>query len=159
MCYYKGLPRWPSDKDSPANIDAVRQQRLADRQADRHHGRIGDQRQIISARRDDGLVERKAVVLGRDMAFLRIEPLVLEEDDGIPQSCQTLRPHESQHARPPCPSPTPGVCQCRGHGFSPWSRKVSQAEQLTLWTTTSESAPEPARCSCPACVLQLPKST
>jgi len=23
--------------------------------------------------------------------------------------CQTLWPHESQHARPPCPSPTPGV--------------------------------------------------
>ena len=21
----------------------------------------------------------------------------------------SLRPHESQHARPPCPSPTPGV--------------------------------------------------
>ena len=27
----------------------------------------------------------------------------------IAQSCPTLRPHESQHARPPCPSPTPGV--------------------------------------------------
>ena len=28
----------------------------------------------------------------------------------ITQSCPTLlRPHESQHARPPCPSPTPGV--------------------------------------------------
>ena len=25
------------------------------------------------------------------------------------QSCLTLRPHESQHARPPCPSPTPRV--------------------------------------------------
>ena len=25
------------------------------------------------------------------------------------QSCPTLRPHESQHTRPPCPSPTPGV--------------------------------------------------
>ena len=25
------------------------------------------------------------------------------------QSCLTLRPHESQQARPPCPSPTPGV--------------------------------------------------
>ena len=25
------------------------------------------------------------------------------------QPCPTLRPHESQHARPPCPSPTPGV--------------------------------------------------
>ena len=24
-------------------------------------------------------------------------------------SCPTLWPHESQHARPPCPSPTPGV--------------------------------------------------
>ena len=27
----------------------------------------------------------------------------------VAQSCPTLRPHESQHARPPCPSPTPGV--------------------------------------------------
>ena len=26
----------------------------------------------------------------------------------VAQSCPTLRPHESQHARPPCPSPTPG---------------------------------------------------
>ena len=25
------------------------------------------------------------------------------------QSCPILRPHELQHARPPCPSPTPGV--------------------------------------------------
>ena len=27
----------------------------------------------------------------------------------VSQSCPTLRPHESQHARPPCSSPTPGV--------------------------------------------------
>ena len=27
----------------------------------------------------------------------------------VAQSCPTLRPHEPQHARPPCPSPTPGV--------------------------------------------------
>ena len=27
----------------------------------------------------------------------------------VAQSCPTLRPHESQHARPPCPLPTPGV--------------------------------------------------
>ena len=27
----------------------------------------------------------------------------------VAQSCPTLRPHESQHARPPCPSLTPGV--------------------------------------------------
>ena len=27
----------------------------------------------------------------------------------VAQSCPTLRPHESQHARPPCPSQTPGA--------------------------------------------------
>ena len=27
----------------------------------------------------------------------------------VAQSCPTLWPHESQQARPPCPSPTPGV--------------------------------------------------
>ena len=27
----------------------------------------------------------------------------------VVQSCPTLQPHESQHARPPCPSPSPGV--------------------------------------------------
>ena len=27
----------------------------------------------------------------------------------VSQSCPTLRPYEPQHARPPCPSPTPGV--------------------------------------------------
>ena len=30
----------------------------------------------------------------------------------VAQSCLTLRPHESQHARPPCPSPTPQVYSC-----------------------------------------------
>ena len=27
----------------------------------------------------------------------------------VTQLCPTLRPHESQHTRPPCPSPTPAV--------------------------------------------------
>ena len=27
----------------------------------------------------------------------------------VAQLCPTLRPHESQHSRPPCPLPTPGV--------------------------------------------------
>ena len=31
----------------------------------------------------------------------------------------TLRPHESQHARPPCPSPTPGV-HSDSHPSSQW---------------------------------------
>ena len=31
----------------------------------------------------------------------------------------SLRPHESQHARPPCPSPTPGV-HSDSHPLSQW---------------------------------------
>ncbi|KAB0380314.1 hypothetical protein FD755_008098 [Muntiacus reevesi] len=42
----------------------------------------------------------------------------------VTQSCLTLRPHELQHARPPCPSPTPGVysnsCPSSQPGFDPW---------------------------------------
>ena len=36
----------------------------------------------------------------------------------VAQSCPTLRPHESQHARPPCPSPTPGVYNYLGFCLS-----------------------------------------
>ena len=33
------------------------------------------------------------------------------------------------------------ACQCRGHGFEPWSRKISHAmEQLSPCTTTTEPA-------------------
>ena len=33
----------------------------------------------------------------------------LVQFSSIAQSCPTLRPHELQHTRPPCPSPAPGV--------------------------------------------------
>ena len=33
------------------------------------------------------------------------------------------------------------ACQCRGHGFKPWSRKIPHAaEQLSLCTTTTKPA-------------------
>ena len=38
----------------------------------------------------------------------------------VAQSYPTLRPHEPQHARPPCPSPTPGACS----NSSPWSQWI-----------------------------------
>ena len=37
----------------------------------------------------------------------------------VTQSCPTLRPHESQRARPPCPSLTPGV-HSDSSPSSPW---------------------------------------
>ena len=31
------------------------------------------------------------------------------------------------------------VCQCRRHGFNPWSQRIPHAMgQLSLWTTTTE---------------------
>ena len=34
------------------------------------------------------------------------------------------------------------ACQCRGHGFEPWSGKIPHAaEQLGPWATTTEPAP------------------
>ena len=36
----------------------------------------------------------------------------------VAQSCPTLRPHELQHARPPCPSPTPEFTQTHIHRVS-----------------------------------------
>ena len=34
---------------------------------------------------------------------------LIDQFSSVDQSCPTLWPHESQHAKPPCPSPTPGV--------------------------------------------------
>ena len=51
----------------------------------------------------------------------------------------SLRPHESQHTRPPCPSPTPGV-----HSNScPWSRWCIQPSHPLSFPTPS--APNPSQ--------------
>ena len=41
------------------------------------------------------------------------------------------------------------ACQCRGHGFEPWSGRIPHAaEQLGLWATTTEPAHlEPVLCN------------
>ena len=41
--------------------------------------------------------------------YLIISLVQFSSFSSVAQSCPTLWPHESQHARPPCPSPTPGV--------------------------------------------------
>ena len=61
-----------------------------------------------------------------------------------------LRPHESQHARPPCPSPTPGVTQTHVHRVgdaiqpshplsppSPPAPNPSQHQGLFQWVNAS----------------------
>ena len=50
----------------------------------------------------------------------------------VTQSCLTLRPHESQHTRPPCPSPTPGV-HSDSHPSSQKTTKLCHLQQRG-WT-------------------------
>ena len=44
----------------------------------------------------------------------------------------SLRPHESQHARPPCPSPTPGFTQTHVHRVSDPSSHLILCRPLLL---------------------------
>ena len=49
--------------------------------------------------------------LRRNRVAITVNKRVLNavQFSSVAQLCPTLRPHESQHARPPCPSPTPRV--------------------------------------------------
>ena len=73
----------------------------------------------------------------------------------VSQSCPTLRPHQSQHARPPCPSPTLGVHQTRVHQVSdaiqpshsgsspsPPAPNPSQHHSLFQWVNSSHEVAE-----------------
>ena len=42
-------------------------------------------------------------------SFSWLNYIPLQVFSSVTQSCLTLRPHGLQHARPPCPSPTPGA--------------------------------------------------
>ena len=63
------------------------------------------------------MIEKKVIVLYVIWCFISIilcgkicEHIdIFSQFNSVAQLCPTLRPHESQHARPPCPSPTPGV--------------------------------------------------
>ena len=48
-------------------------------------------------------------VIGYQWSLILLLQLFSVQFSSVTQSCPTLRPHESQHARPPCPSPTPRV--------------------------------------------------
>ena len=51
----------------------------------------------------------------------------------------SLRPHESQHARPPCPSPTPGV-HSDSRPSSQWCRPA-----ISSWVVPFSSCPNPSQ--------------
>ena len=58
-------------------------------------------------------IENRLVNRAGEERVGRTERVSLKHMHSVQFSCSvvsdSLRPHESQHARPPCPSPTPGV--------------------------------------------------
>ena len=52
----------------------------------------------------------------------------------------SLRPHESQHARPPCPSPTPGV-HSDSHPSSQWCHPAISSSVIPSFSSCSQSFP------------------
>ena len=74
---------------------------------------------IIAERKKEPLVQKNVEANLIGIKQLIFEPIFVNETaytsnlDSVQFShsvvSDSLRPHESQHARPPCPSPTPGV--------------------------------------------------
>ena len=77
---------------------------------------------------DPGIQPRSPTLTGR---FFTTEPLgkpiYLSDQISCSVVSDSLRPHESQHARPPCPSPTPRV-----HGDSCPSSHIYISSLLSL---------------------------
>ena len=83
---------------------------------------------------------------GRDCLSIQlvVKCRTLRKKRSLPYSVQfsrsvvsdSLRPHESQHARPPCPSPTPGV-HSDSHPSSQWCHPA-----ISSWVIPFSSCPQ-----------------
>ena len=71
-------------------------------------------------RRDNiGIGRKKVIMRLYEIMYVKLLKAVKHYSHSVLNTCSvqfshsvmsdSLRPHESQHARPPCPSPTPGV--------------------------------------------------
>ena len=67
---------------------------------------------------DESFVRHKFVFANNFHPVACLFSFLIIQFSSFTQSCQTLRPHEPQHARPPCPSPTPRFTQTPVHRVS-----------------------------------------
>ena len=88
-------------------------------------------KRVLKTQQENNLILKWAKYLKRWLTYTQnqVEKLVYEKwfqnylsfsSDQISRSVvsRSLRPHESQHARPPCPSPLPGFTQTHVHRVS-----------------------------------------
>ena len=66
----------------------------------------------------DGQYQNQTDYIQNSANTLKPKMETLYQFSSVTQSCPTLQPHQPQHARPPCPSPTPGVHPNHVHRIS-----------------------------------------
>ena len=79
------------------------------------------------------IIHESQIFLGFHLAVLRLSSVQFSSVNSV--MSDSLRPHESQHARPPCPSPTPRV--------------HSDSRPSTQWCHPATSSPVVPFSSCP----------
>ena len=94
----------------------------------------------VMSPKSSSLIRFHYVVLNHDFSLVQFSHSIVSD---------SLQPHESQHARPPCPSPTPGVhpnsrplsrwCHPASHPLSSPSPtlNLSQHQGLFKWVSSS----------------------
>ena len=60
-------------------------------------------------KKKSSVITNKQTEQGLDCTFFLASVVTSVQFSSVAQLCPTLWPHEPQHAKPPCPSPTPGV--------------------------------------------------
>ena len=111
---------------------------------------------------------QSSVQLSTGPPHLIIKILHSVQFNSVTQSCPTLRPHESQHTRPLCPSPTPRVysnsylsnrwCSQPSHPLSspsPPAPNPSQHQDLSQWVSSLHEVAKVFGVSASASVLPM----
>ena len=64
---------------------------------------------------------------------------VIQLVKGTKLTCATMWMEPKEYAKEDFPGGIESICQCRGHRFNPWSRKISHAKgQISLHTETTK---------------------
>ena len=71
--------------------------------------KIRDTKRIFHKAKMGSIKNRNGMDLKKQKILRRGGKNTQVQFSSVAESCPTLQPHESQHARPPCPSASPGV--------------------------------------------------
>ena len=110
---------------------------------------IGDFKFLLSSEISSNCIVRKSCILPSIITHLKQSEIIICSLDSVQFShsvmSDSLQPHELQHARPPCPSPSPGV-HSDSHPSSQWCHPASDAIQPSHpLSSPSPPAPNPSQ--------------